>query len=510
MREWLHALPIGWQAAVVFGSTYLITALIYSVVQRLAVGERAKAFKAVSPGMLPPLGILFGLFVAFIASQVWNDHDKANTAVNREASALSKVIYLAGSFPGDTETRLRELLRRHLDEVLNVEWPIMDGRTVSEKGTVPFSPPGTGKSGQSPTVSDSSLRVTPHDLAEAMQLTLSVKTHSEGQITAQREILAALEDALEARRQRIIVSHAQVHGVKWACLLIQAACTLIAIALVHSDNRRGSAIALAIFSTGVAVSIFLVAAHDRPFGGAIGVKSALLAHVLPEETESQNDFDRTIAADLSALLRAARAVVSDHQDAINQRGGDRSFTSRSVIEETRARYARETGHPLPALDLTSTEGRLLQAELDAIEEVVDEAQASITDPEREFKDFIPAIFAYRVADRFNQKAGDLAYLKLTAPAELVRRKTNRPDEWENQMIKEKFQAAGWKKGEFVAEDALLNGREAYRLLIPEYYETSCLACHGKPKGERDITGGEKEGASLGDLGGSISVAIYLK
>jgi hypothetical protein len=85
-----------------------------------------------------------------------------------------------------------------------------------------------------------------------------------------------------------------------------------------------------------------------------------------------------------------------------------------------------------------------------------------------------------------------------------------PDCRSSGAIKETFQTPEWKKGEFVAEDAPLNGRDAYRLLIPEYYEQSCLACHGKPKGERDITGGEKEGASLGDLGGSISVAPYLK
>ena len=29
----------------------------------LVVGERARSFKAVSPGMLPPLGIIFGLLV---------------------------------------------------------------------------------------------------------------------------------------------------------------------------------------------------------------------------------------------------------------------------------------------------------------------------------------------------------------------------------------------------------------------------------------------------------------
>ena len=59
--------------------------------------------------MLPPLGIIFGLFVAFTAAQVWNDNDRANAAVNREASALRAIVILAGSFPGEPEARLRDL-----------------------------------------------------------------------------------------------------------------------------------------------------------------------------------------------------------------------------------------------------------------------------------------------------------------------------------------------------------------------------------------------------------------
>jgi len=85
-----------------------------------------------------------------------------------------------------------------------------------------------------------------------------------------------------------------------------------------------------------------------------------------------------------------------------------------------------------------------------------------------------------------------------------------PDAWEEQMIKTKLQSPDWPKSKAVAEEAELNAKKAYRLLIPEYYQASCLACHGEPKGATDITGGKKEGRKLGDLGGAISAAIYLK
>ena len=55
MNDWLHNLPIAWMALLIFGLTALGTAAIYVVVRVLSVGERARSFKAVSPGLLPPL-----------------------------------------------------------------------------------------------------------------------------------------------------------------------------------------------------------------------------------------------------------------------------------------------------------------------------------------------------------------------------------------------------------------------------------------------------------------------
>ena len=49
------------------------------------------------------MGIVFGLYLAFTAAQVWGDIDRANAAVNREASALSAIVILAASFPGAPE-----------------------------------------------------------------------------------------------------------------------------------------------------------------------------------------------------------------------------------------------------------------------------------------------------------------------------------------------------------------------------------------------------------------------
>ena len=114
-------------------------------------------------------------------------------------------------------------------------------------------------------------------------MSLGLTPRSDGQVAAQREIVTAVQNALDARRQRIIVSQSGVNWVKWTGLLLQAICTLIAIAMVHSDNRTSAAVAMGLFATGVAVSVVLIASHHRPFTGEISVRPDVLLQVLPEE-----------------------------------------------------------------------------------------------------------------------------------------------------------------------------------------------------------------------------------
>lgn len=257
MSDWVLGLPIVWMAVLILGATYLVTAAIYVVVTRLATGERGRAFKAISPGVLPPLAIIFALLAAFLASQVWNDTDRASAAVNREASALRAVVLLATAFPGETESRLRELVRRHIEDAVNQEWPAMAHRSAT-------------------------LTLVPARLADALRVAFTLDPHGEGQLTAQRELIASLQNALEARRQRIILSRSSLNWVKWTALLLQAGLTLLTIALVHSDNRATNRIILTIFATGVGIAILLIAAHTRPFTGEISVQPSVLLQIMPE------------------------------------------------------------------------------------------------------------------------------------------------------------------------------------------------------------------------------------
>ena len=134
IRGWLHDLPLAGLVLTVFAVTFLAAAAVYLVVMALA-RKRGAAFKAVSPGMLPPMGILFALLVGFLAAQVWSDAGRAQEAVNHEASALRSVVIFAQAFPGEPETRMDALVRRHIQTAAEEEWPAMAHQRATLTGS---------------------------------------------------------------------------------------------------------------------------------------------------------------------------------------------------------------------------------------------------------------------------------------------------------------------------------------------------------------------------------------
>jgi hypothetical protein len=86
--------------------------------------------------MLPPLGVIFGLLVGFVAVEVWGDFDHAKAAVTNEASALRAIVLLAEHLPDEQKSRIRALVNSHIEEAVQHEWPAMAQQRAT-LGTLP-------------------------------------------------------------------------------------------------------------------------------------------------------------------------------------------------------------------------------------------------------------------------------------------------------------------------------------------------------------------------------------
>ena len=247
---------------------------------------------------------------------------------------------------------------------------------------------------------------------------------------------------------------------------------------------------------GMTVAIFLLF-------GAGPTAPAAIAETAPADT------DAAIAQSLAEMLRDARTVISNNQALINDPGsGDKHLTGEKVWDDASALYRKNTGVDPRSIDKNSRQGRLMDALKNAVVEVMNDNQKTINEKGTGFKGFIPAVFGRLVSESFNGLVKGPAQIKITAPTDLVRNRKALPDAWEKQVIDTKLLSPDWPHGQPYSATVNTNGRTAYRIAVPEYYTNSCLACHGTPKGELDITGYPKEGRKLGDLGGVMSITLF--
>jgi hypothetical protein len=255
MLLWIESQNTAVIALLGFGFCYALAAIIFGAAVVVSQRPIAVDLKATSPVMLTPLSVIAALLIAFLASRVWANLDHANTDIAREASALRESVLLADAMPADVRTALRGAVKTYLQFVETEDWSAMaEGRA--------------------------SLRESPPGLADALVLILSFVPAEPGQQVAQQRAVVAVEQALEARRNRILLSKATIAPIQWLVVVILAVLTLLTIAMVHLERSTTVAVNLFIFSTAVAACLVLLMVNDRPFAtGGITIEPAALREI---------------------------------------------------------------------------------------------------------------------------------------------------------------------------------------------------------------------------------------
>ena len=210
---------------------------------------------------------------------------------------------------------------------------------------------------------------------------------------------------------------------------------------------------------------------------------------------------------LAVLLDSGRVVVGRAQTAINNpRLEGKGFSSAVFEDRLRKEFLARTGHDLRNLAPAQMPERakvLLVRLAFFMQKSVQEAQPLINQKGIGFKGFIPATFATRVAETFSKDTG-LTLKQIGPPKVAPRNPSNKPDEKEEAALLV-MQKSHPRVGDHIIEQQVED--RGMRILLPLFYTKQCLACHGMPKGQVDISGYEKEGFKEGDIGGAISVMV---
>jgi hypothetical protein len=237
---WIESQPATVIALIAFGACYLCAAILF-VIARVLVSQRiANELKATTPVMLTPLSVLTGLVIAFVASRIWTNFDHANAVVRDEARYIEEIVTLAKRLPQNVQTDIRHDIGQYLQFVKEQSWPAMLGGSAQMRTSVP-------------------------GLTDAASALLSFVPENPGQQIVQQRTLIAIEQALDARRNRILQSGASVLPMQWIVILVLATLMLVTVAIVHIERPPAMAVNLFILSTAIAVLLMLLLVSDRPF-----------------------------------------------------------------------------------------------------------------------------------------------------------------------------------------------------------------------------------------------------
>ncbi|MDK9697226.1 MAG: DUF4239 domain-containing protein [Siculibacillus sp.] len=188
----------------------------------------------VAPPFINIIGVLFALTLAFLANDTWSAHDRATTAVFREADSLRAIVSLTRVLPDSERLSIEGAVSDYARAAVDVEWPLLARR-----------------------------RHSPETSADLDRLLGRLAARSIGEAVGpavHARLLAQAMEVREARDQRIALSQTHVNPLKWLGMAFLGFVTMLSVAAVHVTKPRAALVAILLFAAaaGPTAAIVLV------------------------------------------------------------------------------------------------------------------------------------------------------------------------------------------------------------------------------------------------------------
>lgn len=196
-------------------------------------------FEGVSPPTIGAVALLFGLFAAFLANDVWSRYQLGISSVAHEADAVRNIARLVeGGAPAESR-KMGALLDAYLTDVIEKDWPEMkNGKRSKEILT----------------------RV--RDISnEIVMGGISTKLSQ----AVQSKVLDSFTAMREHRQTRVNIAEGRKFSAKWYGLILFGLLTQMMIVAIHIRKPWAMVLAQMIFSASFAACLSILIVHDFPF-----------------------------------------------------------------------------------------------------------------------------------------------------------------------------------------------------------------------------------------------------
>jgi uncharacterized protein DUF4239 len=244
-----------------------------ALVQRLVPAAIRKDHNDVAGFIYAVLGVIYAVLLALVVIAVWEDFGRARVTAEAEANALAEIFWLAHQLPEPEGRELQEITRSYAEEVVNVEWPLME-------------------QGRAPLMEDSRETTPGWVLIDDIRATLQdVEPRSVAGQELYAEGLDQVQRLADARRTRLVAAEEGLPAVLWVILIV-AGIVVVGFAYLFGMENTGAHSLMVVALAGViALVLFTIGVLDHPFSGG--------ARVGPEAFELVlNRFDTSKLSDL--------------------------------------------------------------------------------------------------------------------------------------------------------------------------------------------------------------------
>lgn len=203
------------------------------------------------------------------------------------------------------------------------------------------------------------------------------------------------------------------------------------------------------------------------------------------------------ARKLANAVIAGRLIIFAYSKQLTDPAlGDKGFTGEFFEKQWRSALEGEL------MDATPNQRRILEKLFWAGRQVIDNNQDRLNVKGVAWKHFLPAKWEREMGQVFTARTGII----IKQPGRAYRSPVNVPDDLERSTL-EHFIGTGQGENKPRTVYTTMGKQNVYRHMEPIRLVPPCLACHGKPKGEPDMLGFEKDGLEAGDVIGLMSVTL---
>lgn len=202
------------------------------------LNKRLQPWAGAEPAVIGMVSLLFGLFGAFLANDIWTRNQAASHAVVEEGDAIRQLARLSEGMDKNSEL-MRETLADYVKTVIAKDWPLMQAGSRS-------------------------LEILPKVRAISNHIISGPIAQTVGP-AVQGKMLDAYQQLREKRQVRVGLAESRNFTIKWHAIFVFAFLTQVAIVITHLTKPRAMLLAQLVFATALSVCLAILVTNEFPF-----------------------------------------------------------------------------------------------------------------------------------------------------------------------------------------------------------------------------------------------------